>query len=988
MGDRLAEIRKKLEKYGQEHVLMFYDKMDEDEKNKLLNKIENIDFDLMNDLYQKANQPMDLKKEVIEPVEYVEKAKLTVAERNVYEQKGIEAIKKGKYAVVTMAGGQGTRLGHKGPKGTFDLGLDSQKSIFELLCEGIKKAMFKYETIIPWYLMTSEENNDQTVEFFEKHNYFGYPKEAIHFFKQGQLPMLDLNGKILLNENGAIKEAANGHGGTLQSMERSNVISQMRENGIEWVFISGVDNILANLVDPLLIGMSISNKVYSAVKSVEKIDPKEKVGVICKKNGKVGVIEYTEISDEMANMRDDYGSLVYGDANAIMQLFNIKALEKVMDLKLPYHTAVKKANYIDNMGKLIVSDEPNAYKFEMFIFDAFEMLDDVLTLRVKREEEFAPIKNAEGVDSPETARKLYIDFFSKLNYMKKYSEWCTNPAFDEETRHELLLIAGDEEEIKDRFYKDLEFGTAGLRGVIGNGTNRMNVYTVTKATQGLANFIIREGSENKGVAISYDSRRMSKEFAIETALCLNANGIKTYIFDEIRPVPELSFAVRELGCTAGIMITASHNPPEYNGYKVYWDDGAQIVAPKDKEIIEEVNNVSDYSLVKRMTYEEAQNTGLYNIVGSAMDKLYLNAIKKQVLNPEMIKEVEKDLNIVYTPLHGTGNKPVQKVLEELGFTNVYVVPEQELPNGNFPTVEYPNPEDPKAFELALKLARKVDADVVLATDPDADRLGVFSKDSATGEYVSFTGNMSALLIAEYVLSQRKEKNLMPKNPAFVSTVVSSNLAGAIAKEYNMHFVETLTGFKFIGEQIRNFETTGEYEYVFGFEESYGCLVGTHARDKDGITAVMMLCEAAAFYKKQGLTLWDQMLKIYEKYGYYKEETVMITLKGADGAVKIREIMDMIRSNPPEEIGGYKVLERRDYKTGFTIDTTTGQEGKTGLPMSNVLYYAMENDVWCCVRPSGTEPKIKFYMGVKGKTMKDADKQLAKLKKAMMALAEK
>lgn len=439
---------------------------------------------------------------------------------------------------------------------------------------------------------------------------------------------------------------------------------------------------------------------------------------------------------------------------------------------------------------------------------------------------------------------------------------------------------------------------------------------------------------------------------------------------------------------AGIMITASHNPPEYNGYKVYWEDGAQIVAPKDKEIIEEVNNVTDYSLVKKISYEEAQNTGLYNIIGSAMDKLYLNAIKKQVLNPEIIKEVEKDLNIVYTPLHGTGNKPVQKVLEDLGFTNVYVVPEQELPNGNFPTVEYPNPEDPKAFDLALKLAKKVDADVVLATDPDADRLGVFSKDSKTGEYVTFSGNMSALLIAEYVLSQRKEKGLMPKNPAFVSTIVSSNLAGAIAKEYDMHFVETFTGFKFIGEQIRNFEASGKYNYVFGFEESYGCLVGTHARDKDGIIAVMMLCEAAAFYKKQGLTLWDQMMKIYEKYGYYREETVPITLKGADGAAKIKEIMEEIRSNPPKNLGGYKVLEIRDYKTGVIKETETGKETKTTLPISNVLYYAMENDVWCCVRPSGTEPKIKFYMGTKGKTMEESDKQLAMLKKDMMELAEK
>ncbi len=987
MNEELKKVKEKLKKYHQEHLLMKYDEKSEEEKKELLRQIENIDFDLMNELYEQATKPVDLKKDLIEPIEHVDKSKLTASEKEMYEKKGIEAIKYNKLAVVTMAGGQGTRLGHKGPKGTFDFGLESHKSIFEAICDTFKDAWKKYDTVVPWYIMTSRENNDATVEFFEKNSYFGYPKEAIHFFKQGELPMIGTDGKILLTENGMVKLAANGHGGTLQSMDKCGVIEEMKNNGIEWIFISGVDNVLVKPIDPLLIGMSIHNKVLGSVKSIEKTDPKEKVGVFCRKNKKVGVVEYTEISEEMASLRDDDRSLVYGDANAIFHLYNIKGLEKVCKLKLPYHTAFKKANYLDENGKVVEATKPNAYKFEMFIFDSYEMLDDVVVLRVKREEEFAPIKNAEGADSPETARKLYRDYFNKVERMKKYQDWCTNPIFDEKTRKELLTIAGDEEEIKDRFYKDLEFGTAGLRGVIGNGTNRMNVYTVTKATQGLANYILKKGTENKGVAIAYDSRNMSPEFARETALCFNANGIKTFIFDSLRPVPELSFAVRELGCTAGVMITASHNPPEYNGYKVYWDDGAQIVSPTDKEIINEVNKVKDYSLVRSISLEEAKKLRLYNVIGKAMDKLYLTAIKKQVLNPEIIKE-ENDLKIVYTPLHGTGNIPVQAVLEDLGFKNVYVVPEQELPNGSFPTVDYPNPEDPKAFDLALKLANKVDADVVLATDPDADRLGVYAKDSKTGEYKSFTGNMSGLLIAEYVLSQKKAKKLMPKNGALVSTIVSSNLAIAISKEYKIDFIEVLTGFKYIGEQIRNFEATGSHEYLFGFEESYGCLVGTHARDKDAITAVMMLCEAAAYYKKHGLTLWDQMIKIYEKYGFYKEGISTITLKGADGAQKIQELMNRIRNNPPKKLGNYKVLNFRDYKTGKIIDYKTGKESETGLPTSNVLYYDLEDNGWCCVRPSGTEPKVKFYMGVKGKSMEDAEKKLNNLKSAMLELSEK
>jgi phosphoglucomutase len=572
-----------------------------------------------------------------------------------------------------------------------------------------------------------------------------------------------------------------------------------------------------------------------------------------------------------------------------------------------------------------------------------------------------------------------------MNYKEKYDAWCKNPIFDEQTKNELDEIKNNEEEIKDRFYKDLEFGTAGLRGVIGAGTNRMNKYTVTKATQGLANFIIEENAVNRGVAISYDSRHMSKEFSEQTALCLNANGIKTYIFNELRPVPELSYSVRKLGCIAGIMITASHNPPKYNGYKVYWEDGAQIVAPKDKQIINKVNEVTDYSNVKTMDKQEAINKGLYNVIGNEMDDNYIAELKKLVINPEVIKEVEKDIKIVYTPLHGTGNIPVRRILSEIGFSNVYVVPEQEKPDGNFPTVDYPNPEDEKAFKLALELANKIDADIVTATDPDADRLGVYAKDSKTGKYMSFTGNMSAMLIAEYILSQKKENGTLPKNGAFVKSIVSTNLADAISKYYGTTLIEVLTGFKYIGEKMTQFEKTKEYEYVFGFEESYGCLVGNHARDKDGICAVMMLAEAAAYYKKQGLTLWDQMINIYEKYGYYKEGISSITMEGADGAEKINQIMEKLRNNAPQSFGKYKVVRAKDYKTSICKNLQTGKAQKIDLPTSNVLYYDLEDDAWCCARPSGTEPKIKFYMGVKGTSMNDANTKLEELKNAVLSV---
>ena len=495
------------------------------------------------------------------------------------------------------------------------------------------------------------------------------------------------------------------------------------------------------------------------------------------------------------------------------------------------------------------------------------------------------------------------------------------------------------------------------------------------------------GTENKGVAISFDSRRMSPEFSTQAALVLNANGIKTYLFESLRPVPELSFAVRQLGCTAGIMITASHNPPKYNGYKVYWDDGSQIVAPRDKDIINKVRAISDFKEIKTMNKEDAIKAGLFNIVGKEMDDKYIETLKSKILNPEIVREQGKDLKIVYTPLHGTGNMVAERLLNELGFKNVYVVPEQAKPDGNFPTVDYPNPEDKKAFKLALELAKRVDADVVLATDPDADRLGIYAKDTKTGEYMPYTGNMSALLIAEYRISQMKEKGILPKDGMFITTIVSSDLAKAIAANYGLECIEVLTGFKNIGAVMKKAEENHDKTYVFGFEESYGCLIGDYARDKDGIAAVMSLCEAAAYYRAQGITLWDQMNNIYKKYGYYKEDQVSIVMEGAEGAEKIKEMMTAMRNKDIEKIGKYKVLTFKDVERDYVKDMLTGKEGKTGLPKSNVLYYALEDNCWCCVRPSGTEPKIKLYFGVKGSSAENATEELEKLKDDMVKLVK-
>ena len=572
-----------------------------------------------------------------------------------------------------------------------------------------------------------------------------------------------------------------------------------------------------------------------------------------------------------------------------------------------------------------------------------------------------------------------------MTVKEQYDFWLSDPYFDEATKAELKAIATDENEINERFYKNLEFGTGGLRGIIGAGTNRMNVYTVRKATQGLANYIVKQNAKEKGVAIAYDSRRMSPEFADEAALCLAANGIKAYVFESLRPTPELSFAVRELGCTAGIVVTASHNPPEYNGYKVYWEDGAQVTSPRDVAIIDEVNAVSNFSDAKTMDKEEAKKAGLYNVIGQAIDDRYMEELKKQIIHPEIIKEVAGDIKIVYSPFHGTGNIPVRRILKELGFKNVYVVPEQELPDPDFTTLDYPNPKDPKAFTLALKLAREVKADVVLATDPDADRLGIYSYDSKTDDYVSFTGNMSGMLIAEYILKERTALGTMPKNPALVKTIVTTNMADPITEKYNVKLIEVLTGFKYIGEQIKWFLEKGTYNYVFGLEESYGCLAGTHARDKDAVVAVMCLCEVAAWCKKNGITLWDRMLNIYKEFGYFKEDLYTITLKGMDGSQKIKEMMEKLRNNPPKALGNWKVLSFRDYDKDVIIDMATGEKKPTGLPKSNVLYFDLTDNSWCCARPSGTEPKIKFYIGVKGDNLDDAAKKVEELKENLKAI---
>ena len=548
------------------------------------------------------------------------------------------------------------------------------------------------------------------------------------------------------------------------------------------------------------------------------------------------------------------------------------------------------------------------------------------------------------------------------DYRVRYQQWLDDPFIDEETKAELRSIT-DENEIKERFFKELEFGTGGLRGIIGNGSNRLNRYTVGKASQGLANYIKKEGTQKQGVAIAYDSRFMSPEFAEVAGLIFAANGIPAYVYPSLRPVPMLSFAVRELGCTAGVVLTASHNPPEYNGYKVYWADGAQVVAPRDKGIITEVNAVANFGQIQRMEKAEAVEKKLFNLIGEEVDEAFDRNVQAQLMNPDMIARMGDKLNIVYTPLHGSGNLPVRRNLAKAGFKNVFIVKEQELPDSSFSTVDYPNPEDTKVFTLAQKLAAEVDADILVGTDPDCDRMGAMVKDSE-GKFVALTGNMVGALATDYILSQRKEQGRLPANGVVVKTIVSTEMITPICKAYGVEKIDVLTGFKFIGEQIKGFEETGSHTYLFGFEESYGCLAGTYARDKDGVYAAVLVCEMAAYYKEKGMTLYEALLKLYEKYGYYRDGVKSMTMKGLEGMARIQRIMKTFRENTPKELGGYKVVIAKDYKTQVFRNLETGEESGSPLPVSDVLHYTLADGTWVCIRPSGTEPKLKFYIGVK------------------------
>ena len=569
-----------------------------------------------------------------------------------------------------------------------------------------------------------------------------------------------------------------------------------------------------------------------------------------------------------------------------------------------------------------------------------------------------------------------------MNYKETYQEWLSNPYFDEDTKKELTAIENDENEIKERFYADLAFGTAGLRGIIGAGINRMNIYVVRKATQGLADYILEQGTDKKRVAIAFDSRHMSPEFADEAARTLAANGIKAFIFESLRPTPELSFAVRHLDCIAGINVTASHNPPQYNGYKVYWEDGAQFTDPHASGVTAKVNAITDISTCKTMSKEDAVTAGLYEVIGKEVDDAYIAEVEKQVINQASIDEMASKLKIVYTPLHGTGNLPVRRVLDDLGFKNVYVVPEQELPDSEFTTVGYPNPENPAVFELAIKLAEKIDADIILGTDPDCDRVGAVVK-TKDGSYTVLTGNMTGTLICNYICSQKAKLGTLPKNGALVSTIVSSEMTKAIAKKYNLAYFDVLTGFKYIGEKIKEFEQTGDYQYVFGFEESYGCLSGTYARDKDAVVASLLICEMAAYYKSRGMSLYDGLMELYDTYGVYKEIIHSITLKGIEGIENMKKIMDTLRKDAPSEIAGVKVTETRDYLEDKIVDVATGKVSPTNLPKSNVLYFTLADDTWFCVRPSGTEPKIKIYFGTKADTVENAEKKIATAQDGIM-----
>ncbi len=572
-----------------------------------------------------------------------------------------------------------------------------------------------------------------------------------------------------------------------------------------------------------------------------------------------------------------------------------------------------------------------------------------------------------------------------MKYLEAYNQWLNDPLLDPETRSELAQLSGNDAEIQDRFFTDLEFGTGGLRGILGAGTNRMNIYTVRKATQGLANYILMQDAKAKsmGVAIAYDSRRLSKEFAMETALVLNGNGIKTYLFKELRPTPMLSFAVRYLGCVSGVVITASHNPKEYNGYKAYWADGGQVTSPRDVEIIDEVNKITDFSQIKVAQKEEAEKAGLFNLIEEETDQ----AFYKEVLALSVNKNLPgaKDICIVYTPFNGAGNTPVREVLKAAGFTNVHTVKEQTEPDPDFTTIGYPNPESRDAFALALKLAKEVNADIILATDPDADRVGAVVKHN--NEYIFLTGNMVGQLLTEYILAGRSAGGNLPENAMVISTIVSTRLTSKIAENYKVSYMDVLTGFKHIAAQILQSELSGAEKFVFGFEESIGYLAGTHCRDKDAVSATMLICEMAAQLKSRNMTLIDALNELYSKYGYSKEYTESITLKGLEGLSNIKKIMATLRENPPTEINGSKVSVMRDYSTSKEYNKLSGTEAEINLPKSDVLYYLLEDQSWVCVRPSGTEPKIKVYFGVCTKNEEEANQLMQALTADMLKLID-
>lgn len=561
-----------------------------------------------------------------------------------------------------------------------------------------------------------------------------------------------------------------------------------------------------------------------------------------------------------------------------------------------------------------------------------------------------------------------------MKYLEKYKLWCESNYFDNKIKKELLSIQNNKKEIKERFCKDLEFGTGGLRGLIGAGSNRMNIYTVRKATQGIANYINKFEQENKSVVIAYDSRNMSKEFAKETALCFNANGIKTYLFTSLRPTPELSFAVKKIGCTAGIVITASHNSADYNGYKVYWKGAAQITPPLDKHLIDSINDIKDYDQIKTISENEAKNHNLYTLIDKEIDDSFIDCIKKINFSTEDLTEEKRKLKIVYTPLHGAGNIPVQRILKESGFSNVFVVKEQQDSNGNFPTVKYPNPEESSAFKLGINLAKEKNADIILATDPDADRLGIYAK-NVNDDYICFNGNMIACLMADYILSQLKIKNSIPQKGVIVKTIVTTNMLKAIANNYNVATEEVLTGFKYIGEKINQYEKENSYKYIFGAEESYGYLADTYVRDKDAVSSVKLLCEMAAYYKKQNKTLCDVMEELYKKHGYYKESLFYINLESD----KITKIMSNVRHNLPETIGNERIFSIKDYLVSKEYIIKEHCEKPIFLNKSNVLYFNFKNNGFCCLRPSGTEPKIKFYISVKDDTKAAAEERLTNIK---------